>query len=445
MSSPMKSGAFGVLIGIVIALVAVYIYSSSTNGGSGGTTTTGDATTTDGGTATTGDSTTTTTTGGGATIAGGDTTPQEPIPPAPPLKPIEKKPVPVSAVDRVVPRILKAEFAMTGRGRDANWGIGKLANFQYTVFVEAQSEILSKETFPTGKIEVQEKRTFLRVYDSIVASDVDFVLALDTLPIEEFSKAIDVTGVLVSSLTGNPAAGACIIATKNNLNHQLQKADGKGLRALLGWLGVKPNADVESKLNELAGNQLTKAIGMMRSISGKCYLISYLQDESGRPMMVDFKNEDGSEITDEEEQMVLKRVNAFIDYHLVPDKQCNPGDNWTVFAEDMQELFDPFVEGKYTGKINVVRKSNAENGDWVIAMRPCTVNVIGEGGTTTGSLRIENGNAKMDPTNVSLNDIFVKGTAKMQKLTRHHLLFTAMIDGWCKFQGRAVTVPLDKK
>lgn len=144
MSSPMKSGAFGVLIGIVIALVAVYIYSSSTNGGSGGTTTTGDATTTDGGTATTGDSTTTTTTGGGATIAGGDTTPQEPIPPAPPLKPIEKKPVPVSAVDRVVPRILKAEFAMTGRGRDANWGIGKLANFQYTVFVEAQSEILSK-------------------------------------------------------------------------------------------------------------------------------------------------------------------------------------------------------------------------------------------------------------------------------------------------------------
>ena len=408
MSNQMKSGAVGVLVGIVIALLAVYIYS--------------------------------------AYCGGGPVVVEPPVePPVEPLPPIKKKPVPASAVDRVIPRILKAEFAMTGKGRDAKWGIGKLANFQYTVCVEAKSEILSKETLPTGKIEVHEKRTFIRVYDSIVASDVDFILALDTLPMNEFSKAIDATGVLVSSWSGNPAAGAVIIASKNNLYRRLEKADGKGLRALLGWFGVQPKADVEAKLNELAGNQLTKAIGMMRTISEKSYLINYLQEESGQPMMVDFKNSDGSEITDEEEQMVLKRVNAFIDYHLVPDKECSPGDNWTVYAEDMQELFDPFVDGKYTGKISVVRKSNAENGDWVIDMQPGTVNIIGEGGTSAGSLRIENGSAKIDPKNVSLNDIFVKGTGKMQKLTRHHLLFTAKIDGWCKFHGRAVTVPLEEK
>ena len=32
----------------------------------------------------------------------------------------------------------------------------------------------------------------------------------------------------------------------------LKKADGKGLRAPLGWFGVQPNADIESKLNERA-------------------------------------------------------------------------------------------------------------------------------------------------------------------------------------------------
>ena len=361
-----------------------------------------------------------------------------------PLQPQEKKPVPTSAVERIVPRILKAEFAMKGRGYDAKWGIGKEANFQYTVYVEAQSEILSKKTLPTGRIEVNEKRTFLKVYDTVVTSDVDFILALDTLPMQEFSKAIDATSMIISSMNGRPELGAVVVGVKNNLMQKLQDVNGKGLRALLGWCGLKPANDIEQKLQALAGSQLTKAIGGIRSISGKSYLVYYMQEESGQPLMVDFKNEDGSDVTDEEEQMVLKRVNAFIDYHLVPNKNCVPGDNWTVYAENMQELFDPFVDGRYNGKINVVRKSDAEDGDWRVVMRPGTVNVIGDGGTTTGSLRIESGEAKFDPKNVSLNDMLVEGRAKMEKLKRHHWLFTAKINGDCEFQARAITEPLKK-
>lgn len=447
MNSQIKSGAVGVFVGIVLALLAtMFVYSvkksdtsASKEAGANTSFPVNETTTTS---KNDGEMANDPHTQGERTQTVVSTPAEEPT--APPMRPVEKKTVPVSAVDRVIPRMLQAEFAMTGKGRDAKWGLGKLANFQYTVRVEAKSEILSKKTLPTGKIEVHEKRTFIRVYDSIVASDVDFVLALDTLPVNELSKAINATGVLISSWSGNPAAGTAIIAAKNMLYQNLEKVDGKGLRALLGLVGISPSVNFEEKLNELAGSQLTKAIGMMRTISGKSYLINYLQEVSGQPMMVDFKNSDGSEITDEEEQMVLKRVNAFIDYHLVPDKNCSPGDNWTVYAEDMQELFDPFVDGRYTGKISVVRKTNAENGDWVIAMRPGTVNIIGEGGTTTGSLRIESGNAKMDPKSVSLNDVFVEGTAKMQKLSRHHLLFTAKIDGWCKFQGRAITVPFEQ-
>lgn len=434
MSSSIKAGAVGFFIGMIVTLAAVYFYSSIKQS---------TVTTTDEGTSESSSPVSIVTSGAATsnTPIGNTPSAAEDKPPAPPLQPVKRKPVPKEAVERIVPRLFKAEFALTGKGYDANWGMGKSANFQYTVCVEAKSEILSKETLPTGKIEVREKRTFIRVYDSIVASEVDFHLALDTLPTVEFSKMIDGTGVLVSSWTGQPEAGASILTANKSLNYQLQKVNDKGLRALLGWTGVQPEVVIEAKLNELAGNQLTKAVGVMRPISGKCYLISYLQEESGQPMMVDFKNEDGGEITDEEEQKMLKRINLFIDYHLVPNTQRSLGENWGVYADDMQGLFDPFVDGKYTGEIRFTRKSNAKNGDWVIDMKPGTVNISAEGGKT-GSIMIKKGWVQMDPKNVCLNDFFVDGTVKMQKLTQHHLLFKAKLDGKCKFQGRAVTVPL---
>ncbi len=362
-----------------------------------------------------------------------------------PLPPVEKKPVPTSAVERIVPRVLKAEFIMKGRGQDAKWGISRKANFQYTIRVEAKSEILSKKTLPTGRIEVKEKRTFMVVSDNLVVSDVDFVLALDTVPMKEFSKGFDACAAIISSYYGRPDLGCVVIGGKDNLMQKLQKADGKGLRAMLGKYHLKLDDDAEEKLKKLAESQLTRAIGCIRSIEGKSYLFEYMQEESGEPLMVDFKNEDGSDVTDEEQQMFLKRVNAFIDYHLVPNKNSAEGDEWVVYADDMQELFDPFVDGRYNGKIKVIRKSNAEDGDWRVVMRPGTVNVIGNSGTTTGSLIIESGKAKFDPKNISLNDMYVEGRANMNRLTRHHLLFTAKIDGDCEFQGHAITAPLEEK
>ena len=434
MQKTTKTGIIGVIIGLCIAGLIAFLISKKTvnsqidsgTGSNGGISQPGGDSKTSGG-----DSKTN---GGDSKTNGGSTDTQ-----------VTKTPVKPSAVDRIIPRTIKAEFAMTGKGSDAKWGIGKQANFRYTVNVDAKSEIISKHVFPTGNIEVREKRTFTKVFDSVVVSEVDFVLALDSLPIQEFSIAIDAAATLFASWTLNPEPSLKVVSVKNGLLHELQKVDGQGLRALLNCCGVQLKEDVEQKLNELAGNEFTRAIGGIRTaISGKAYLITYLQDASGMPMTVDFKNEDGSEVTDEEELMVLKRVNAFIDYHLVPDKDCSPGARWTVYAEDMEELFDPFVDGRYSGTVNVERQPNEANGDWCLKMYPGTINVVGNGGSTIGSLRLEDGKAKVDPKNVSVNDIFVKGQAKMAKLTRHHWLFTAKVDGWCKFEGRAVTVPLEQ-
>ncbi len=379
-------------------------------------------------------------TGVGNSAGNGQTTPPTPSS----MEPIVKKTIKPQAVDRVFPKVMKGNFAMVGRGEDAKWGIGRAANFQYNIFILAESEIISKEAREDGIIRVVEKRTFNKVQDSVVVSDVDLKLAIDTLPVGTFSKMIDGVAVGYTSLTGDAVTGATVVAGKNYLVEKLRSIDGLSARKLLGFIGFQPTPDIDAALNKLARSQFTKALGVVRSISGKSYVISYYQEKNGQPLLVTFKNADGSEVTDDEEKMILKRVNAFIDYNVVPDEDCRPGDTWTIAAEDMQEVFDPFVDGTYTGNIKANRKSNAENGDWTVEMSPSSINVIADNGSTTGSLQLNRGRALVNPEKLSVNEMFVAGKAKIAKTSRHHLLFTARIDGLCDFQGRVVTTPKEK-
>jgi len=371
--------------------------------------------------------------------------PPPPPPPEPPEQPVKKDPVPVSALERIVPRVMKGEFGLTGRGVDAKWGIAKTANFRYTVMVIADSDILEKKDLPGGKIKVTEVRKFDRVQDGIVVSDVDMKLALDTLPIKAFAQAIDAAVTVWTSMSGDPAGGALVLSGKDYVMEKLKKIDGTGVRALLGSIGLKPAPELEAAVNKIANAHVLKALGGIRSISGKSYKITYYQEASGMPMYVKFTYEDGSEVTDEEERMVLKRVNAFIDYNVIPNKGCTPGDTWEIKAKDIEEVFDPYVEGTYSGTVRATRKENAQNGDWEIELAPSVINVINDDGNTTGHLNLERGQAFVNPKLVSVNNLFVEGKAKLEKLSRHHFLFTAKISGECDFQARVVTTPKSDK
>ena len=112
-----------------------------------------------------------------------------------PSEPIKKASVPTSAVDRVASRKIKGEFGITGKGEDAKWGVSKTANFKYTVIVSADSKILSKKVINGEAIKITEIRKFDKIQDSLIVSNVDFQLAMDTLPLETFSSAIDILWV----------------------------------------------------------------------------------------------------------------------------------------------------------------------------------------------------------------------------------------------------------
>ena len=77
-----------------------------------------------------------------------------------PMETLIKDSVPASAVERVNSRIMRGEFQLTGRGEDAKWGVTKTATFICTGIVVADSEIISKEALPDGKIKITEIRTF---------------------------------------------------------------------------------------------------------------------------------------------------------------------------------------------------------------------------------------------------------------------------------------------
>ncbi|MDO4568910.1 MAG: hypothetical protein Q4D38_00835 [Planctomycetia bacterium] len=341
-------------------------------------------------------------------------------------------------------RTLRGEFCATGRGEDAKWGVARTLNFQYSVYLIAESKILSKKTLPSGYIKIEEKRTFKNVSDSLCVSDVDFQLNLETLPVDKFSCAIDILATAYAGISGDLVTAGTIVAEKNYWTRSLKAVDGISLRALLGLGGIEVPQSVEEYLNKFGESDVERALGGVRSISGKSYIITWYQKEAGLPMGVTFTNEDGSAVVEEEELLVLRRVNTFIDSHIVPNMDCESGDSWKVSVGNIQEVLDPYVEGIYTGELEFKRTSDDQNGAWNIELQPGRLQVQNDENAVTGRLTMKKGYAKVSPKNLALEELFVEGTAKLEKLTPHHWLFTARILGDCAFQGRILSAEMEE-
>ncbi|MBQ2622572.1 MAG: hypothetical protein IJF84_14630 [Thermoguttaceae bacterium] len=332
-------------------------------------------------------------------------------------------------------RKFSGTFVTTGRGTDAKWGIGTTMNFQYSVNVKAESRILSREAQPSGYFKVEEIRRIENVSDNLNVSDLDLTVRLDTLPVKAvFTVADCLTGLYVLT-TGDIETGVAIKQGEEYVKALLEKIDGTSLRDMIG--SDKIPAEMEDYVNKLAQSSVLKAMGGVRDISGKSYKFTWLQKKSGEPCTFEYTYEDGSKVTNENELIVLKRVNTFIDYYLAPDTTSKPGDEWSVSADTVQEAFDPYVDGTYVGTIDVKRQEN-EGEDWKLEVLPSNIRVQSDK-ETTGELKIEKGYAKLEPKSVTLKDLFAEGTASLKKVSKHHLLFTATIEGDCKFQGRLVS------
>lgn len=370
------------------------------------------------------------------------------VPKQPPR--IMRKRLEPEATRRLVtsPQNIKTVLVTTGRAENANWGVRGMCSFVLNYFVDCDAEVVSKKETAGGEIKVVEKRTFKIIRQDLQLSESDVELALfETLPLDKAYMAVKGVGELLL-MCGEPTCmgiGESMADGADVAIGALKAVDGKNVRGLFNTLGVSLPDAAEKKINDFVIKRVNDIIKPSQ-LEGKSYLITYFQDkDSGAPLRVDFTYADGSEIKTEEERLVLRRANAFMDSKFVPDKSCSPGDTWTVDSSEFDCLFDPYVEGAYCGDVTIERKDNDKDGDWIIGMQPCNVSVRSDNGRTTGELRIESGNAKVDAKNVFVKSIVITGKGSLTNLTPHHLLFKSRFEGDCSIRGTMVTKPINRK
>ena len=158
-------------------------------------------------------------------------------------------------------------------------------------------------------------------------------------------------------------------------------------------------------------------------------------------MYMSVVNEDDSPIS-EKEQLLLKRFNIFMDYDVVPHRELKVGEHWSINSENLSELYDPFIEGSFSGEIKVTLKEKDENNKWTLEMAPCLLSVVSDSGKTTGHIKVDSGFAKIKPEDITVDEMNSKGKVDIKYLSRHHFLFQTKVEGVCDFEGRVYSKPI---
>lgn len=337
------------------------------------------------------------------------------------------------------PQIFMSALKTTGRGENADWGISKSCAFDLTFVVECETKIERKSETVLGKIEVVEKRFYRKARQELKISDCDVALSLrDTLPLEYVGPVVEnVSGALAGAGMGGWAMGAKVMG--DAVNRTIGKLDGMSLKGVFSMFGVNVPTSVQQQVDKFV-SKVFKSIPKLEILEGKTYLVTYYQDKDTQaPLHVEFTNGDGSPIETEEEWMVLRRANAFIDSKVVPDRNCSPGDNWKVDAGDFDCLLDPYVEGGYSGEVEVSRKDDDAEGNWILAVAPGSVSIVSDAGKPAGEIQITDGCARVDGRRALVKAMEVTGRGGMKHLNKHHLLFQTRFEGNCSFRALMTT------
>lgn len=329
--------------------------------------------------------------------------------------PVSRPPITADSVDRLSDgeQFVRTVIRTTGKGEHAKWGLKKTGTFIMTYLMECKVKVLSKKKTPLGDIEVRERRTYDKIKQKLDVSDADVSLAVsECLPM----KLVTVTCACVAGWFGvDPATAGTAVAAGTRI------ADGKSLKGLLGVFGGDLGTELKVKIDEFVSRRVNEVL-KTSELEGKTYIITYVQDhEDGRASNMRFAHEDGSTDLTEEEYLVLRRANAFLDSQLMPDRNCSPGSEWKVDAADFDSLLDPFVDGSYDGSVTVARKDNDENGNWVLELDSSVVKIKSKN-KTTGSVELRSGRAYLDGTTLMPKTVQIIGRGAMECLTRHHLL-----------------------
>lgn len=355
------------------------------------------------------------------------------------------------------PVIVTSFFEASGKGEWADKGVATRGSYYYTIEVKAQSEVLDKkEEASTGEIFVKERRTFKESRDNIAMSDVDLALALDTLPVDQIHDWVMTAGGLVASIAAKlgqfPVAGGAgvVVAAVDGWYRTAKAIDGTSIRGILGWFDV----EIPPVLEDWASQQIEKIVkdalekskvrAVIQSIQGKSFLITYIQEASGKPVDIQYENEDGSPISDEEWE-ILRQANLFLDQDMVPDTRKEIGESWEVWADEIQSLFGLSSTGRAEGKI-VVTRGPDQDGDWTLELEGTEISFRGDDGSTSGQMTFKEGNGLVDGTDHYVKSVHATATGSLASMNRkRHAMFfdfVKRLDGNANLRFSLVTDPL---
>ena len=342
------------------------------------------------------------------------------------------------------PVIVSSVFEASGKAEHASYGTVRRGSYLYTTTVIASSEIISKKDGGNGEVFVEERRKFLQARDTISLSDLDIALALDTVPVVQIEDWVHGACSFVSRIGTSfsekmPPAAMVDVAVKGfdmtvgTAFNQLQKIDGASARGMLGAFGVKIPENLEAFLNDKAAQHVRKELSnvhhALQEIEGKTFIITYTQEAGGEtktPLQVDFRHEDGKPISDAEWE-ILRSANAFLDSNIVPDAKtdCRIGDSWTIWADEIVEMFGMAGKGRTDGKISVERVDDQPDGSWTLKLAQSEIEYKSDNGESAGKMQVKDGNGLIDAKNASVKSLQATAGGNLSSLNkkRHFLFF----------------------
>lgn len=371
-----------------------------------------------------------------------------------PLPQPPKKQLPV-VVERELPAIKKGDFdrlprkdepqdittlfEVTGKGTKAGYTMAGDVSFYYLMKTVATSKIEDKEEFESGKIKVTEIRSFSEATEVMEISDVNLRVDLSTVPVD----AIENTGYLIGGLVSlfSPNAGADIVANVAEFRNGIDAIDGGNAKPVFDMC-KKFGIDVQRIISEPVEGYLKGLLEDVHShvnaVTGKSYRFIYWTDKAGEPIRVRYENIDHSPISDEE-QNVLNYVNLFIDCHVLPDRNCRPGDIWPINPTSIGAMFGADTGDTCSGEITVRRGNDLPDGNWSLSVDPATITFYSKDRRPNGNVKIRGGKGIGDGRRAILRELQIDGTGKLRKKESDTYLwlyeFITKTEGDCQFRS----------
>lgn len=377
--------------------------------------------------------------------------PPPPPPPSPPppqqlvvvtntiAEKVTKNDVECIPAESDAPQEITSIFEAKGKGTYAKWGGAADADIYYMLKLVAKSEVKSKEPFESGRIRVEEIRSFKEATEVIKPAKVNLRVDLSILPLDQ----IENTGYLIGGLISlfDPKTGLEISTAVQRLREQVDSMDGldgKPVVEFLQGFGIDIEKIVNEPIEAYLNGLMNEVHSHVNAVQGKSYRFVYWTDKEGEPLRVRYENVDHSPIS-VEEQNVLNYVNLFIDCHVLPDRNCQPGARWKVDAKSIASMFGAVVDGVCSGDVEISRGNDLPDGNWDLTVEPTTIPFYSADKRPIGNVKIDGGKAKGDARRAILREFQISGRGKLRKKETETKWwfydFVTKIEGDCEFRS----------